>query len=44
MGTSSIYNGPKDRNPLLPEGFEEEYEESLDKSAKETLGSWQETK
>jgi hypothetical protein len=25
MGTSSIYNGPKDRNPLLPEGFEDEY-------------------
>ncbi|MNO62128.1 hypothetical protein D3C76_528000 [compost metagenome] len=25
MGTSSIYNGPKDRNPLLPEGFEDNY-------------------
>ncbi|MGD6803841.1 Qat anti-phage system associated protein QatB [Rossellomorea aquimaris] len=26
MGTSSIYNGPKDKNPLLPEGFEDEYD------------------
>ncbi|HHP1041744.1 TPA: Qat anti-phage system associated protein QatB [Bacillus thuringiensis] len=26
MGTSSIYDGPKDRNPLLPDGFDEEYE------------------
>ena len=24
MGTSSIYGGPVDRNPLLPEGFEDE--------------------
>lgn len=26
MGTSSIYNGPKDKNPLLPEGFEDDYD------------------
>ncbi|PWW43429.1 MULTISPECIES: Qat anti-phage system associated protein QatB [Paenibacillus] len=25
MGTSSIYGGPNDKNPLLPEGFDEEY-------------------
>jgi len=25
MGTSSIYGGPTDKNPLLPEGFEDEY-------------------
>ncbi len=25
MGTSSIYDGPNDKNPLLPEGFEDEY-------------------
>lgn len=25
MGTSSIYGGPIDKNPLLPEGFEDEY-------------------
>ncbi|WP_409275845.1 Qat anti-phage system associated protein QatB [Neobacillus sp. SCS-31] len=28
MGTSSIYNGPKDKNPLLPEGFEDEYNQN----------------
>lgn len=28
MGTSSIYDGPKDKNPLLPEGFEDEYDPS----------------
>lgn len=32
MGTSSIYGGPSDKNPLLPEGFEDEYvdDEDLD--------------
>lgn len=25
MGTSSIYGGPTDKNPLLPEGFEDDY-------------------
>lgn len=32
MGTSSIYDGPNDKNPLLPEGFENEYlnDEDLD--------------
>ncbi|WP_422656687.1 Qat anti-phage system associated protein QatB [Paenibacillus sp. EC2-1] len=28
MGTSSIYNGPGNRNPLLPEGFEDDYVDS----------------
>lgn len=34
MGTSSIYGGPTDKNPLLPEGFEDEYinDEDSDKS------------
>lgn len=34
MGTSSIYGGPTDKNPLLPEGFEDEYinDEGSDKS------------
>jgi hypothetical protein len=56
MGTSSIYNGPKDRNPLLPEGFEDEYNnpenddvsqeknENNGKDEKAPVGSWQETK
>jgi hypothetical protein len=56
MGTSSIYNGPKDKNPLLPEGFGDEYEESMNtEEANENnekgeemeeipSGSWQETK
>lgn len=35
MGTSSIYNGPKDRNPLLPEGFEEEYNDNEDEKQEE---------
>ncbi|MEE6185093.1 hypothetical protein [Bacillus pretiosus] len=53
MGTSSIYNGPKDKNPLLPEGFEDDYntneaddndlKEDVNKES-EILGSWQETK
>jgi len=25
MGTSSIYGGPSDKNPLLPQGFEDDY-------------------
>ncbi|MEH7302651.1 Qat anti-phage system associated protein QatB [Neobacillus drentensis] len=33
MGTSSIYNGPKDKNPLLPEGFEEEYDPNQQENA-----------
>lgn len=46
MGTSSIYNGPKDRNPLLPEGFEEEYNNSVEKAQEETevLAPWQAAK
>lgn len=55
MGTSSIYNGPKDRNPLLPEGFEDEFNNTEDdeksQEKKENIeldeipvGSWQETK
>ncbi|MEJ8767451.1 Qat anti-phage system associated protein QatB [Oceanobacillus sp. HCA-5259] len=43
MGTSSIYNGPMD-NPLLPEGFEDEYEEFMNVDDQELEGSWQETK
>ncbi len=43
MGTSSIYNGPRD-NPLLPDGFEDEYEENMDMEDQESKGSWQETK
>nr|WP_154985630.1 Qat anti-phage system associated protein QatB [Paenibacillus xylanexedens] len=41
MGTSSIYNGPADRNPLLPEGFEDDYvdseelEDNIDEPKKE---------
>lgn len=30
MGTSSIYGGPSDKNPLLPEGFEDEYVDDED--------------
>jgi len=41
MGTSSIYNGPKD-NPLLPEGFEDEYKDHMENQ--ESKGSWQEAK
>ncbi|MBG9911984.1 hypothetical protein ABD83_11135 [Bacillus xiamenensis] len=56
MGTSSIYNGPKDRNSLLPEGFEDEYnnkeddEEGQEKKDNNIendeipVGSWQEAK
>lgn len=47
MGTSSIYNGPKDGNPLLPKGFEEEYEndkEDLKQDDREVPGLWKETK
>lgn len=56
MGTSSIYNGPKDRNPLLPEGFEDEYDNTEDDEEGQEkkdnnieldeipVGSWQETK
>lgn len=43
MGTSSIYNGPRD-NPLLPDGFEDEYEEYMDMDDQDLKGSWQETK
>jgi len=43
MGTSSIYNGPKDRNPLLPDGFEEEYNNEVEKT-KEDLVPWQAAK
>lgn len=41
MGTSSIYNGPGNRNPLLPEGFEDDYvdseelDDNIDESNKE---------
>ncbi|MEB1806020.1 MAG: hypothetical protein LPK26_01755 [Bacillaceae bacterium] len=50
MGTSSIFNGPKDKNPLLPEGFEDEYNpDDLDKSDQENQQvemdfPWQATK
>lgn len=56
MGTSSIYNGPKDKNPLLPDGFEDEYNKTPDDEGEEgdiedktkheerPVGSWQETK
>ncbi|MCM3252546.1 Qat anti-phage system associated protein QatB [Priestia aryabhattai] len=38
MGTSSIYNGPKDKNPLLPEGFEDDYNtDNQDESMDEDL-------
>lgn len=46
MGTSSIYNGPKDHNPLLPDGFEEEYtnEKDKDQQEQEVLAPWQSAK
>lgn len=46
MGTSSIYNGPKDQNALLPEGFEEEYNKEVEKTQEETevLAPWQAAK
>lgn len=46
MGTSSIYNGPKDHSSLLPDGFEEEYVNEADKEQKkqEVLAPWQAAK
>jgi hypothetical protein len=56
LGTSSIYNGPKDKNPLLPQGFEDEYtnseneedcqvkKDNNDKLTEIPVGTWQETK
>lgn len=41
MGTSSIYGGPKDKNPLLPEDFEPE-DKKLQKEIKHK--PWQATK
>ncbi|BAD66619.1 conserved hypothetical protein [Shouchella clausii KSM-K16] len=43
MGTSDIYDGPRD-NPLLPDGFEDEYEEYMNMENQDLEGSWRETK
>ncbi|ASA23372.1 hypothetical protein [Paenibacillus donghaensis] len=56
MGTSSIYGGPNDRNPLLPEGFNDDLDNDQESKADDensnnpekedtpVKGSWQETK
>ncbi|OMP29204.1 Qat anti-phage system associated protein QatB [Bacillus sp. I-2] len=46
MGTSSIYKGPKDRDPLLPEGFEEEYDKEEEKTQEdiEIIAPWKAAK
>lgn len=48
MGTSSIYNGPNDKNPLLPEGFEEDFNEDQNyenlQEVNTSPGTWKETK
>ncbi|KGX84322.1 Qat anti-phage system associated protein QatB [Pontibacillus marinus] len=47
MGTSSIFNGPTDKNPLLPDGFEEEMDEYKPEDEEDYLpedGLWQDAK
>ncbi|MCB5237162.1 Qat anti-phage system associated protein QatB [Niallia circulans] len=45
MGTSSIYRGPIDNNPLLPKDFDpNKYEEEQEQQEKEPLAPWKSAK